>query len=70
MRYRTLLFWNLIGNIVWGFTFVTGGYLIGILPVVMGNINLVLYTLLIISRVALAWVIFQEVSQFRDMEKK
>jgi hypothetical protein len=38
--------------------------------VVRGNFNLVLLTLVIISLVALAGVIFQAVTQFKDMEKK
>ncbi len=49
MTYRTFLFYNVVGGVLWVAVFVAGGYWFGGLPVVKNNFSLVVLAIILLS---------------------
>ena len=58
MKYRTFLFYNVIGGILWTVSFVLAGYFIGMIPIVQDNFNYIIYLVLAIAVVSAAGVVY------------
>lgn len=55
MHYRKFLFFNVIGAIVWVFTFVLAGHFFGNLPVVKQNFHIVIFGVIGVSLIPIIW---------------
>lgn len=55
MHYRKFLFFNVIGAIVWVFTFVLAGHFFGNLPIVKKNFHIVIFGVIGVSLIPIIW---------------
>jgi membrane-associated protein len=55
MSYRTFLFYNILGGILWVGFFTMLGYLFGNIPIVKENFTLVVLVIIFLSLLPLAW---------------
>lgn len=55
MQYRKFLFFNVIGAIAWVFTFVLAGHFFGNIPAVKKNFHIVIFGVIGISLIPMAW---------------
>jgi membrane-associated protein len=49
MNYKKFLFYNVIGGILWVFTFILAGYFFGNLPVVKRNFHIIIFGVIFVS---------------------
>jgi membrane-associated protein len=49
MSYAKFILYNIVGGILWVFTFLLGGYFFGNIPAVKRNFTIVIFAIIIIS---------------------
>ena len=49
MNYKTFLYYNVVGGLIWVFSLTTAGYFLGALPIIKENFETAIYLIILIS---------------------
>lgn len=69
MKYPKFLTYNILGGVVWSVSIVSAGYLLGTLPIVQQNLNLLIYVVIAATLGTIIVIIAGIVSSYRNRQE-